>query len=252
MGSQEIYKKFAQYYNMYVGGFNADLPLYKSICCSARNILEIGCGTGRVLRPLLEAGLHVTGVDVSDEMLDVAGSTLSEYLENGALRLLNHDFRELSLPEKYDCAFVTFYTFNYLLTESDQHSFLLNVRKTLAPNGILVMDLFYPQPLAQPDTADCWNESVLKGDGYPVVLKQKRRMIGQIEERTQVYTEGFHREEIVTERCYISKQEAESLLKSAGFMDIRMADGYNEAGLQPLTTGETTDSAFICVAAKPI
>ena len=248
MSSQEIYRKFAQYYDAYVGSFDADLRLYKSLCCSAQNILEIGCGTGRVLRPMLESGLHVTGIDISNEMLNVARSRLSKYLENGTLRLMNHDFRESPLSEKYDCALVTFYTFNYLLTESDQHSFLLNVQKVLTSTGILVMDLFYPQSLVQSDISGCWKESLFDREGASVVLKQKRQMFGPIEKRTQIYTEGSHREEIITERRYVSKQDVEVLLKNAGFTDIRMTDEYDEAGLHSLTDGETTDSAFICVA----
>ena len=57
MSSQETYKRFAQYYDVYVGDFNADLPLYRSLCVPDHNVLEIGCGTGRVLYTLLEEGV---------------------------------------------------------------------------------------------------------------------------------------------------------------------------------------------------
>lgn len=56
MSSQETYQRFAQYYDLYVGDFNADLPLYRSLCAPEHRVLEIGCGTGRVLRAVLEAG----------------------------------------------------------------------------------------------------------------------------------------------------------------------------------------------------
>lgn len=69
MSSQETYKSFARYYDLYVGDFDADLPLYKSLCSREHRVLEIGCGTGRVLRALLQAGVCVTGVDISDDML---------------------------------------------------------------------------------------------------------------------------------------------------------------------------------------
>ena len=235
---------------MYVGDFAADLPLYSSICVSAKNVLEVGCGTGRVLKHLLSAGHSVVGIDISAKMLDVAGKKLVGYLQNGTLQLQKHDFRDTPVAEQYDRILVTFYTFNYLLTKTDQTSFLCNLRKSLAPNGILLLDLFYPQPLAQPETANRWQESALKPDEYRVLLRQKRRMVGQIEERNQIYTEGSHQEEIVTERCYINKQEATALLKNAGFTNIRIANGYDESELQTPAPGETMDSAFICVATK--
>ena len=72
MSSQETYKRFVQYYDLYVEDFNADLPLYMDLCDPEHNILEIGCGSGRVLRALLEEGCRVTGIDISDDMLRVA------------------------------------------------------------------------------------------------------------------------------------------------------------------------------------
>ena len=206
MKSRETYKRFAQYYDLYVGDFDADLPLYHSLCHSAQYVLEIGCGTGRVLHALLQTGKCVTGIDVSDAMLEVASTNLSEYLKSGVLQLKKHDLREAPLPERYDRVLVTFYTFNYLLADSDQKKFLVNMHKSLTPYGVLVMDLFYPQPLARPDSANQWQESVLESDGRRVVLKQKRKMVGYIEERIQIYTEGADQEEIFTRRRYVSKQ----------------------------------------------
>jgi 2-polyprenyl-3-methyl-5-hydroxy-6-metoxy-1,4-benzoquinol methylase len=61
MSSQETYKRFVRYYDLYVEDFNADLPLYMSLCIPEHKILEIGCGSGRVLRALLKEGRRVTG-----------------------------------------------------------------------------------------------------------------------------------------------------------------------------------------------
>ena len=250
MKSRETYKRFAHYYDLYVGDFDADLPLYQSPCHSAQYVLEIGCGTGRVLRALLQTGKRVTGIDVSEAMLEVASTKLSEYLQNGMLQLKKHNLREAPLPESYDCALVTFYTFNYLQTDSEQQSFLLNVQKSLTPYGILVMDLFYPQPLVRPDVANQWRESVLESDGRRVALKQKRKMSGHIEERIQIYTEGADQAEILTRRRYVSKQEINTLLNQIGFRDIRVTQGYDESGFHPLRDEEATDSAFVCTALK--
>lgn len=250
MKSRETYKRFAHYYDLYVGNFDADLPLYQSLCHSAQHVLEIGCGTGRVLRALLQTGKRVTGIDVSDAMLEVASTNLSKYLQSGELQLKKHDFREVPLSEGYDRALVTFYTFNYLLTETEQQSFLLNVQKSLTPYGILVMDLFYPQPLVRPDVANQWRESVLESDGRRVALKQKRKMSRQIEKRIQIYTEGTDQAEIITRRRYVSKGEAAALLKQTGFQDIRVTQGYDESGFHPLRDEEATDSAFVCTASK--
>jgi SAM-dependent methyltransferase len=251
MSSQETYKRFARYYDLYVGNFKADLPLYRSLCAPEHHVLEIGCGTGRVLRALLEEGCRVTGVDVSDDMLRVAEAKLCEHLEQGKLVLKNHDFRCAPLQEQYDRILVTFFTFNYLLTASEQRQFLLNVRQSLAANGVVILDLFYPQPLAFPATSDQWQETVLQADGHQVALRQKRRMIGNIEERIQIYADETHQDEIVTRRRYVSKKQADALLAQTGFQSCQVTNGYTVSAFRPMGKAETTDSAFVCMARKP-
>jgi SAM-dependent methyltransferase len=249
MNSQETYTGFARYYDLYVGKFIADLPLYRFYCRPGSKVLEIGCGTGRVLRALLETGAIVTGVDISGEMLAVARQKLAGSLEARQLVLLNHDFRVHSLDETFGLIIVSFYTFNYLLAEDEQYRFLTNVRSCLAPQGALLMDLFYPQPLARPESVGQWTESTMAGNGCNIVLQQKRCMIGTVEERVQIYQEGDRRDEIVTNRRYVSKQEAATLLSRAGFVSVRVSDGYALDELHPVGEMEATGSSFVCIAA---
>src|ERR1043166_9308264 len=50
--------------------FQADVPLYQRLAeAEGGRVLEVGCGTGRVLVPLARAGCRVTGIDVSAHML---------------------------------------------------------------------------------------------------------------------------------------------------------------------------------------
>jgi SAM-dependent methyltransferase len=251
MSSQETYKRFVQYYDLYVEDFNADLPLYMSLCDPEHNILEIGCGSGRVLRALLEEGCRVTGIDISDDMLRVAETKLRKYLVQGKLVLKNHNFRHAPLQEQYDRILITYFTFNYLLTASEQQQFLLHVHQSLAANGVLIIDLFYPQPLAFPDTSNQWQETVLQADGRQIVLRQKRRMVGDIEERIQIYVDGTRRDEIVTRRCYVSKTQTKALLTRAGFQSLQVTNGYTASAFHPLERAETTGSNFVYTARKP-
>ena len=250
MSSQETYKRFVQYYDLYVRDFNADLPLYRSLCAPEHRVLEIGCGTGRVLRAVLEAGCCVTGVDISDDMLQVAEAKLQAYLVQEKLILKNHDFRCAPLQEQYDWILVTFFTFNYLLTPSEQQHFLRHVHHSLAANGVVILDLFYPQPLARPATSDQWHDTVLHAAGQQIALRQKRRMVGDMEERIQIYTDGTHQDEIVTRRCYVSKTQAQALLRQAGFHSLQCTNGYTACAWRPLGQTETTESPFVCMASK--
>lgn len=58
MNLDDTYRKFSQYYDPYVGDFDADLPVYKSLCRPQESILEVGCGTGRILQSFLQDGFN--------------------------------------------------------------------------------------------------------------------------------------------------------------------------------------------------
>ena len=53
--SKETYKIFSDFYDMYVGQFSEDLEFYKTYCSKSDKIIEIGCGTGRILEYFLKS-----------------------------------------------------------------------------------------------------------------------------------------------------------------------------------------------------
>lgn len=250
MSSPETYKQFARYYDWYVSDHTADLPLYQSFCQPEQRVLEIGCGTGRVLRALLEKQCQVTGVDISDEMLRVADAKLHEYISRGQLELRNHDFRSASIREPYDRIFVTFFTFNYLLTTSEQRQFLRHVHQSLSVGGLLVLHLFCPKPLANPDLNDQWQETTLPTDTHSIVLREKRKMAGKIEERIQVFADGGQQTEILTRRIYINQEQIGALLAETGFEDCQVTSEYNKSAFRRLPEVGPMTSNFFCLATK--
>ena len=66
----DVYRDFAPFYDLYVGGFAADLPVYLKYARRARTpLVEVGAGAGRLTIPLARAGHAVVAVDVSRAML---------------------------------------------------------------------------------------------------------------------------------------------------------------------------------------
>ena len=248
--ARTTYQKFAKYYDAYVAGFREDLPLYLASCVGAARILEIGCGTGRVLRPLLESGHFVCGVDISDTMLAIAADRLSAYLADGRLRLLNHDFGAAPLPERFQRILVTFYTFNYLTAETVACDFLANIRSSLEKQGLLLLDLFYPLTLSDPELNDQWHVKSFPVGKEIIQLRDKRVLRGNLEERTQQYTDpDGGNTEILTIRRYYSKATIFALLQGAGYRNIRFSDGYRMESFHSPADGEATTAGF-CVAAE--
>jgi ubiquinone/menaquinone biosynthesis C-methylase UbiE len=250
MSSANTYSRFAKFYDMYVSDFAMDLPLYRHFCNRSHTILEVGCGSGRVLKSLAESGCKVLGVDISDEMLAIANNKLHQYLSSGIIRLANFDFSNHWLNENFDRALVTFYTINYLLDETHCENFIGNIQKSMDQNGMLIMDLFYPRPLLKPESPGVWYEKEVQAGDLHVRLRDKRIMIGNIEERIQEYiTEDSH-ETIVSKRRFYTKHDILKILDKSGFTRIEFTDDYDISQFHPYKDLETVTSSFVVKAVK--
>lgn len=109
-------------------------------------VLEIGCGTGRVLIPSARAGIDVVGLDASPRMLAVCRERLQQ--ENVAVQsrveLVQADMRAFELGRQFTLATLPFRPFQHLITVEEQRSCLMSIRRHLIEGGRLVLDLFNP------------------------------------------------------------------------------------------------------------
>jgi SAM-dependent methyltransferase len=251
---QDTYSLFAKFYDAYVGDYTQDLPLYLGLASKVKSpILEIGCGSGRVLLPLLRAGHKVTGVDISGEMLQLAIDKLDKNQLQEKSTLLNYNFVNQALPQTFGLALVTFYTFNYLLSPEHQRAFLDHVAESLLPGSSIALHLFFPHPLLHPETAGTW---ITKGrysiDDQKFILHDRRDMAEkQVEERTQVFEyESGIREEIRTLRRLVTKDEIYHLLLSSGFSAPVLINNFNLEEQTQMHPGLKTASEFFVKAEK--
>ncbi len=113
-------------------------------------ITELGCGTGIMTRKLAEAGFRMTGIDLSLDMLRVAGKSEADervFLPDkseegsGAVRYLCMDMRDFSVDQKQDAIISIADSVNYLLTEEDMYRMMKSVYINLKPGGIFIFDL---------------------------------------------------------------------------------------------------------------
>jgi len=139
------YDSYARFYDLDLGDMDADLLMIQqyAVRCGSP-ILELACGTGRVLLPLARQGYDVTGVDVSEAMLAVARRKVAAEGLEKRVTLVHQDMRELALDGRFNLAFVAVNSFMHLLTTDDQMAALGGVRQHLQPGGLLLLDLFNP------------------------------------------------------------------------------------------------------------
>ena len=136
----------------------ADAGYYAGVAARAGGpVLELGCGTGRVLLPIAHTGVPCTGVDPSEAMLRVFRAKQPP----AHVTLVQARMQELALPEQtrgsFGCALIPFRAFQHVLTVPDQLEALTRIRDLLRPGGVLALDVFEPQlasiAVAEPEPA---------------------------------------------------------------------------------------------------
>jgi SAM-dependent methyltransferase len=141
----DLFGAYARFYDLDCADLDDDVPMILQFALRCGSpILELGCGTGRLLMPLAKAGYKVTGVDVSVAMLSLARSRLLAQRLDSRIALVHQDMRELALGERFSLAFLALNSFMHLSTTEDQLAALGRIREHLRPGGLLLLDLFNP------------------------------------------------------------------------------------------------------------
>jgi len=124
-----------------------DIPFFVEEALAAQGeVLELGCGTGRLLIPSAVAGATMTGLDLSEPMLNICRQKLTE--ENPAtqarVRLQQGNMIHFSFPQRFALITLPFQAFQFLLKPEEAHACLQAIRYHLQPQGRVIFDLFDP------------------------------------------------------------------------------------------------------------
>lgn len=138
---------FARFYDLDHAEIQEDIDLYRNFARRTGGpILELAAGTGRVLVPLARDGYDVTGIDVSPAMLAVASDKARRAGVDRRVRLVEADLRDFSVDESYALAFAAHNSFLHMVASEDRIAALSNVARHLREGGLLILDLFNPDP----------------------------------------------------------------------------------------------------------
>ena len=136
------YDLLARYYDLENAEFDVDLDFWLGLAeAAAGPVLELGCGTGRVLLPLAHAGYPVTGVDNAPAMLERLQARLRSAALDPAPIVLQADLGDFETETRFALAIAPFNTFMHLLTVEDQLRVLSHVRGVLKPGAVLALDV---------------------------------------------------------------------------------------------------------------
>jgi SAM-dependent methyltransferase len=237
-----------------------DIPICIDLARAADGpVLELGCGTGRVLIPMARAGLVMTGLDLSPSMLGVCREQLGhEPVDVQArVRLIEGDMRAFDLGEQFALVTTPFRAFQHLTTVEDQTSCLSAIHRHLRPGGRLVLDLFNPSIplLAAAERSEEWGDEpeFAMPDGRRV--RRTFRIAGhdylhQVEDVEMYYNITYpdgrtERRVHAFPMRYLFRFEAEHLLVRCGYTVEALYAGYDRSAY-----GSTYPGELIFVARK--
>jgi SAM-dependent methyltransferase len=122
--------------------FDADIPMYlQHAQHSGSPILELGCGTGRLLIPLALAGFQVIGIDLYASMLKATSEKAARLDEivRKRVSLLQADMSRFSLRQRFNMAYISANTIFYL-SRHKQRGCLECTYDALKPGGTILID----------------------------------------------------------------------------------------------------------------
>ncbi|MEM3432076.1 MAG: methyltransferase domain-containing protein [Candidatus Bilamarchaeaceae archaeon] len=105
-------------------------------------VLEIGCGTGRVMLKLLEKGVDIEGLDISEKMLSVLKTKAK--VKNLTPKVYLKDMRTFSLNKKYSLIIIPLRTFMHLSNDTERLKTLKKCYAHLLNSGKLIIHLYNP------------------------------------------------------------------------------------------------------------
>jgi SAM-dependent methyltransferase len=235
-------------YDTICAGLRYGIDFYVDLARQAGGpVLDVCCGTGRILLPCLQAGAEVDGLDLAPAML----ATLKK--KAAALGLapgvFTADMSDFHLPRRYALVMITFNAFNHNLTQEAQIRCLERCRQHLAPGGMLAFDTFFPgAAILGSDTARVLELETQHPCGLPMRAYDTRSFnrVEQIQhsvyEVELVHPDGaietIHRSEFRTR--YVYKEEMALLLRAAGFTRWEILGGFER---RPLT--QETDAMIV-------
>ena len=215
----------------------------RAVAALGGSVVEMGCGTGRVTLALAAEGLRVIAMDRSVPMLRVL---IHKAVAGGFRRQIQPVAANMSRPglaRRFAAILCPYSAFGYLTEADERGRMLAGVRDSLAPGGVLLLDMFIPDPTLDglPNGAEIhdYHRALPPGPWAPaVMLARSKRLtrlrpgVNRIERRYRFFDgAGGLVREVWTQsdvRLYTS-ETLQEVLTEAGFTDQQVCGDFDRA-----------------------
>jgi|SRR5579862_5291659 len=232
------------YYDAIIpASFRGDVEWYRTMAAeSGGPVLELGAGTGRITLPIAQAGIEISALDASAQMLAILEDKLTACAPEvrARVRRITADMRTFDLPQKFALIIAPFRAFLHNITEADRIACLERVRHHLRPNGCFAFNVFHPSLEFMAEHAGAlagawrWIANYPVSSGGFVVRSDAtrydtvRQRVHSMHHYEEYGPDGSHVRTAVhpLELAYLYPADIRQMLARAGFTDIRIHGGF--------------------------
>jgi SAM-dependent methyltransferase len=241
-------------YDRLFAGLEHDLGFYVGLAATSGGpVLDLCCGTGRSLLPMLGAGVDAEGIDLVPRMLERLRAKADAL--GLAARVTAQDMRSFELPQRFRLIVITFNAFAHCLSTDAQLATLRRCADHLEPGGRLALDAMHGVPAllsVQPGTRvlELATTDEKTGRGLRLFDERTTDWLAQtlhssieVEEFDATgAVERVHR--FATRTRWVQRSELELLVRAAGFRELEVFGGFDRS---PVTS---SSSQLVVLAAK--
>lgn len=219
----------AKWYDKILESETNDIGFYKSIAAASDGrVLELACGTGRLLVPIRQSGVDIEGLDISPDMLAVCREKLLS--KNLTPSLYEQDMVDFDTGQLYRTIFISGGSLQLIEDIGKAIEALKRIHAHLLPGGELVMDIFCP-----------WEEIKLNQEGQWKVRRTARHQNEELwcyecsyfdlreqVQRMRTKYELYKHNRLAGTSCgemslrWYGKHEFRLMLEKAGFAKVRV------------------------------
>lgn len=195
--------------------------LWSKLDVRPANVLEVCCGTGKLCRALAKKGIKMTGVDLSQQMIDIAIRKANQ--ENLDIAFSCQDAAKLDLPWTFDAAFSFFDSLNYITQPEDCRAAIAATASHLQEGAPFVFDL---------NTAYAFEQRMFDQSDLKPNRKVRYKWVSRYDPQSRIcrvemsFWAGERYFEEVHEQRAHSMEEVTEWMKAAGFTDVTFYDAY--------------------------
>ena len=184
------------------------------------HILDLCCGTGSVAQRLLLMGYQVTGLDGSEEMLNLA----RQKAPSG--KFLHGDARFFKLMSRFN-AVISVASLMYILSIEELTSVFQNMYDSLLENGFALFDLIIKSELEIDE--DEVLDTVEVKDDFVSIITNSYNQENKLEQKhtiLQLINAAWQRSDVSFTLETYSIAEVISTLEKTGFIDVKVYNVY--------------------------